>query len=90
MTAEITVITVIDETAVTVDVVAPAERGRHERAARTARVAAVSVRRRRTMTNHAMVGIGCCSCEGGSSGCKQPEEGIIRIINLNEMMKMII
>ena len=32
-----------------------AGRGRHERAACTARAAAVSVRRRRTMTNQAMV-----------------------------------
>ena len=55
MIAEISVITLIAVTAVTVDIVAPAGRGRHERAARTARAAAVSVRRRRTMTNQAIV-----------------------------------
>ena len=41
--AEISVITAIAETTMTVDIVAPAGRGRHERAARTARAAAVFV-----------------------------------------------
>ena len=46
-------------------------------------------------TNHDESGNGCCSGEGGSSGttaklCKKPEEGIIRIMNINKMMKMII
>ena len=41
--AEISVITAIAKTTMTVDIVAPAGRGRHERAARTARAAAVFV-----------------------------------------------
>ena len=49
------VITAIAVTAVTVDIFARAGGGRHERAARTKRAAAVSVRPRRNMTNQAMV-----------------------------------
>ena len=41
--------------AVTVDIIAAAGRCRQERATRTAHAATVSVRRRRNMTNHAMV-----------------------------------
>ena len=53
--AKICGITAIAVTAVTVDIVAPAGRGRHERASRTVRAAVVSVRRRTTMTIQATV-----------------------------------
>ena len=88
--AEISMITAIAVTAVTFDIVArqcAAVHGRYERAARTARAAAVSRRRRRTMTNLAMVAAQPKRLVGNN--CKQPEEGIIRIIQIIKMMKII-
>ena len=88
--SEISVITAIAVTAVTVDIVALAGRCRHERAARTARAAAVLVCRRRGMTNHAMV-----AAQAKEAGWKLLQTAswksiIIRIIQIIKMTKMMI
>ena len=79
--------TAIAVTAVTVDIDAPAGRGRHERVARSvgsSTTAAVSVRRRRTMTNQAMFAAQAKESPWEVDGvyCKQPDKGIVGTIQI--------
>ena len=73
--------------AVTVDIVARrGAAGMSERPAQRVQQRCLFVDR--TMTNQAMVATYAKVLVGNF--CKQPEEGTIRIVNINEMMKMVI